>query len=143
MGVDYTGKGPLYALGDGTITQNDTASPWPGKTFIQLKLTSGPYKGRTIYYAENIQSQVRQGQTVKAGQLIGYARGTYPYTEIGWGTGSGETTSAAASGQAAAGQRAGDPGRYSTGYGMSMNALLHKLGAPAGQVDQPVQGSAG
>ena len=138
MGVDYTGKGPLYALGSGTITQVDSSSPWPGGTFIQLKLDSGPYKGRTVYYAENIQPQVRVNQKVKAGQLIGYARGSSPYTEIGWGTGSGETTSAAAAGQAAYGKaHAGDPGAYSTGYGMSFNALVRRLGGPAGTVDKP------
>ena len=129
MGVDYTGAGPLYAMGSGTIT-NVYNSGWPGGTFIGLKLDSGQYAGDIIYYAENIATSLKVGQHVSAGEQIGTARGAYPYTEIGWAAqpGTGQTM-AAASGQAST---SGDPGAKSTAYGVSMSDLIASLGGPAG-----------
>jgi len=95
MGVDYTGAGNLYAIGSGTI-KNVYNSGWPGGTFISLLLDSGPYAGRYVYYAENIAPSVSVGQHVSAGQKVGYARGSYPYIELGWATGQGGQTLAAA-----------------------------------------------
>lgn len=127
MGVDYLGKFNLYAMGSGTIT-NVYNSGWPGGTFIGLKLDSG----QTMYYAENIKpaSGLHVGQIVKAGQTIGTAVGSYPYTEIGWAdpTGKGGTMAAQA-GEAASGS---DPGAKSTAYGVSMSNLISSLGGPAG-----------
>lgn len=127
MGVDYTGKFNLYAMGSGTIT-NLYNTGWPGGTFIGLKLDTG----QIMYYAENIAvaSGLKVGQRVKAGQLVGVARGSYPYTEIGWAAppGTGQTM-AAATGQAASGS---DPGAKSTAYGVSMSDTISSLGGPAG-----------
>jgi hypothetical protein len=99
MGVDYSGKGPLYALGSGTIT-NVYNSGWPPygpkAAFIELHLDQGPYAGKYVYYAENIIPTVHVGEQVKAGQLVGTAVGTYPYIEVGWGAGKGGETLAAA-----------------------------------------------
>jgi hypothetical protein len=141
MGVDYTGTGSLYAMGGGTIL-NVTNSGWPGGKFISLKLDQ---TGQVMYYAENIISHVSIGQKVRAGDLIGTAVGTYPYVEIGWAdpTGKGGTM-AAASGQAALGQSQGDPGKYSTAYGVSMSNLISSLGGPAGQLTPGgIQGTVG
>lgn len=137
MGVDYTGIFDLYALGDGVIT-NTANSGWPGGTFIGLHLDEGRY----VYYAENIAPAVAAGQRVKAGQLVGRARGSYPFTEIGWAAppGTGETM-AAATGQSARGQSEGDPGKYSTAYGVSFSDLVKSLGGPAGITVPPVQGT--
>jgi hypothetical protein len=139
MGVDYTGVFNLYALGAGTI-RNVTNSGWPGGTFIGLELEDG--SGRFVYYAENIAPAVRVGQHVTAGQLVGRARGTSPYTEIGWAAppGTGETM-AAKTGQVARGQAAGDPGRFSTAYGVNFSNLVVSLGGPAGIVVPPIQGT--
>ena len=141
MGVDFTGTFDLYALGPGTITCTQNGG-WPGGTFICIKLDNPA--GRYIYYAENIQPLVQVGQKVTAGQKIGHAPGGSPWTEIGWaappGTGS---TMAAQAGQASLGQSQGDPGKYSTGYGVSMNNLLKSLGAPSGSFNGPQQGTAG
>lgn len=128
MGVDYTGKGTLYALGSGTIT-NVYNSGWPGGKFIGLHLDTGAY----VYYAENIIPRVSVGQHVSAGTPVATAVGSYPYTEVGWAAapGTGQTL-AAATGQAAKGQSAGDPGKYSTAYGVSMSNLIKSLGGPAG-----------
>jgi hypothetical protein len=138
MGVDYTGAGPLYAMGSGTIT-NVFNTGWPGGKFIGLHLDTGQY----MYYAENITPAVQVGQKVTAGQKIGQAVGSYPYTEIGWAAapGTGQTM-AAATGESAKGSAAGDPGKYSTGYGVSMSDLIASLGGPAGVMSSGgVQGS--
>lgn len=129
MGVDYTGSGPLYAIGSGTI-KNVYNSGWPGGTFISLLLDSGPYAGKYVYYAENIAPKVSVGQHVQAGQLVGTARGSYPYVEVGWAASpGGGTTMAAQTGEQAKG---GDPGAFSTAYGVSMSNLIQSLGGPAG-----------
>lgn len=125
MGVDYTGSFSLYALGSGTIV-NVYNSGWPGGKFIGLHLDSGQY----VYYAENINPNVVKGQRVTAGQLVGTAIDAYPNVEIGWAAppGTGETM-ASATGQA---NKVGDPGAFSTGYGVDMSNLIKSLGGPAG-----------
>jgi hypothetical protein len=114
-GVDFTGSGPLYAMGNGTITEV-IGSGWPGGIFINLKMDNG----QDIYYAENITPMVVVGEKVKAGQQIGHANGFYPYIEIGFGTGSPQT--AAASSHYSEGQV--------TSEGQEMASLLTSLGAP-------------
>lgn len=135
MGVDYTGSFPLYALGSGTIT-NVYNSGWPGGKFIGLHLDSGQY----MYYAENINPNVVKGQRVTKGQLVGTAINQYPYVEVGWAAppGTGETM-AAATGQA---NKTGDPGKFTTAYGLDMSNLIKSLGGPAGiQTPGGVRGS--
>lgn len=140
MGVDYTGVFDLYALGDGTVRSLYNAG-WPGGTFISIELDGD---GRFIFYAENIavDPAVHVGGHVRAGQRVGHARGTSPFVEIGWAAppGTGQTM-AALSGQARAGQAHGDPGRYSTAYGVNMSNLIGSLGGPRGIVVPPIQGS--
>jgi peptidase M23-like protein len=77
-GVDFAGSGNLYALSDGVIT--NVYAGWPGGVYILLKMDDGRY----VYYAENIAPAVRVNQRVKAGDKIGYARGSFPYIEVGW-----------------------------------------------------------
>lgn len=138
MGVDYSGTGPLYALGAGTITSTKN-SGWPGGTFIGLKLDGS---NQYIYYAENIIPHVTVGQHVNAGQLIGTAVGTSPFIEVGFAAPPGTGNAmAAASGQNAAGLAAGDPGAFPTGWGVAMSNLIQSLGGPAGNVHGTVQGS--
>lgn len=85
QGVDVTGRGPVYAMGAGTV-ESTYNSGWPGGGFILIKLDH-PIAGHEYYYtAENIAPTVSKGQRVKAGQTIGHARGGYPYLELGWGT---------------------------------------------------------
>jgi hypothetical protein len=78
MGVDFTGKGPIGAVGPGKITLVATNTGWPGGTFIKQKLPNG----RFVYYAEGIKPNVRVGQKVGAGQKIGTATGLG--IEAGW-----------------------------------------------------------
>jgi LysM repeat protein len=137
MGVDYGGAGPVYALGNGTITSIYN-SGWPGGGFIGLQLSDG--SGRYAYYAEDISPAVQVGQTVTAGQLIGHATGGG--IEVGWAAppGTGQTM-AAATGQDQAGLAQGDPGYYPTGYGVNFSNLIRSLGGPAGIISGPVQGT--
>jgi murein DD-endopeptidase MepM/ murein hydrolase activator NlpD len=80
-GVDFAGAGPLYAMANGVI-KGVYDSGWPGGTYILLHMDDG----KDVYYAENIAPSVKTGQRVKAGQQIGYARGSYPFIEVGWST---------------------------------------------------------
>lgn len=98
MGVDFTSKGAIPALGDGVVTRvapQGSGTGWPGAgdrghgnrgAMIVYRLTSGPHKGKFVYLAENIDPArgLRPGQRVHAGQTIAVARGAFPYLETGW-----------------------------------------------------------
>lgn len=140
MGVDFGGSGPLYALGHGVITQVyglGGGSGWPGGGWIGLKLDDG----REMYYAEDISPSVHAGQTVNAGQLIGHATGGSSGIEIGWASGQGTSTEAAALGQQKLGQSHGDPGAFPTAMGVDMAHLIHSVGGPLGIIKGAIQGT--
>ncbi len=124
MGVDYSGSGPVLAIGDGTIN-SITNSGWPGGAFIEIALTSGIYAGKFWYAAENITPTVTKGQTVKAGDQIGILHNADPNSEWGWGAGDGGTSLAASLGQAGV-----NPGHANCAAGQSANRFLVSLGAP-------------
>ena len=136
QGVDYGGRGPLYALGSGVITSVYN-SGWPGGSYIVIHLDNG----RDVSYAEDITPLVRVGERVTGGQQIGVAQGGGDGIEIGWASGSSGSSMARAAGQTAAGERVGDPGRFTTAYGQSMSNLIASLGGPGGKTYGPVQGS--
>lgn len=119
MGVDYSGTGPIYALGPGVITQTRNAG-WPGGAFIGERLTAGPLAGRYVYAAENIEPQVRVGQKVDSG------------TRIGTVTGGIETGFAAPPGTGNALGASQFSGSNPTAYGEAYSKILGALGAPAG-----------
>jgi murein DD-endopeptidase MepM/ murein hydrolase activator NlpD len=129
-GVDFAGSGDLYAMGDGTI-KSVTNSGWPGGVYITLAMDDG----KNVYYAENIAPNVSVGQKVKAGQKIGYARGTYPFVEIGWS--SPTPGNALASGHYSEGQ--------ATAEGKDFAALLNTFGLkiPGASGSSTMGGSAG
>ena len=126
MGVDYSGNGPLRAVGAGTIVWNG-GNGWPGLGgYIALKLSHGPLAGKVVYYAEDVVSSVSIGQHVSAGQVIGQLRTQGAGMEIGWAS-PGNPGNTAAS---AAGQYHVDG--TTTAYGANFSRFLHALGAPAG-----------
>lgn len=86
QGVDYSGAGPVYAVGSGTILSIQNAG-WPGGAFIALALTN-PVDAthKIVYYAEDINPSVVVGQKVTAGQALGQATGGSNGIEIGWGS---------------------------------------------------------
>lgn len=84
QGVDYSGAGPVYALGPGRVTVATTHSGWPGGGALAYTLTAGPRAGWSVYFAENIRPTVYPGQTVDSGTVIAHMFDSYPYTESGW-----------------------------------------------------------
>lgn len=122
MGVDYSGTGPVYALGTGVIVNTHNAG-WPAGNFIAEHLTAGPDKGKYVYVAEDINPAVRVGQKV------------HSYTKIGdmFAGGSGiETGWAAPPGSGAALGASQFTGNNATAYGANYSDLLASLGAPPG-----------
>lgn len=137
MGVDFGGKGPLYALGHGTVVQVyplGGGSGWPGGGYVGIRLDDG----REIYYAEDLQPLVHKGQTVTPGQHIANATGGSSGIEVGWASGQGTSTEAAALGQQ---NQHGDPGAFATAMGADMANLIHSLGGPMGKISGTVRGS--
>lgn len=137
MGVDYLGRpgDPIVAIGPGVITESDLS--WSGAagvspgTFIAERITAGPAKGETFYYAEDIVSHVHVGQHVRAGERIANFVGG-GQSEFGWAAPSGGgLTMAAKYHQIPA---SGDPGANPTAFGESASEFLHSTGAPAGLV---------
>src|SRR5581483_6509707 len=41
QGVDYSGTGPVYALGDGVVETSTNSGGWPAGHFIAYRLTNG------------------------------------------------------------------------------------------------------
>jgi murein DD-endopeptidase MepM/ murein hydrolase activator NlpD len=70
QGVDFTGAGPILAIGDARILA--TGAPgWPEGGGVLYKLLDGPEAGKTIFVYEGVQAAVQPGQRVSAGQQIG------------------------------------------------------------------------
>ncbi|MFI5027962.1 MAG: lytic murein transglycosylase [Solirubrobacterales bacterium] len=69
QGVDFTGSGPIVAIGDALVLQ--TGAPgWPEGGGVLYELLSGPLKGSVIYVFEGADATVQPGQHVQAGQQI-------------------------------------------------------------------------
>jgi murein DD-endopeptidase MepM/ murein hydrolase activator NlpD len=131
QGVDYGGSGTLGAIGDGTVTYAATGGTgWPG-AFIEFRLTDGPDAGKYVYYAESVSpaAGLHVGQTVRAGQPIAQINGQI---EIGWGSGIGTETLAAALGQWSSGS---DASNFASPAGIDFSALIAQLGGPPGKVE--------
>jgi len=70
QGVDFTGTGPIMAVGDAEILQ--TGAPgWPEGGGVLYRLTSGSRAGQVIFVNEGIQATVHAGRHVSAGEQIG------------------------------------------------------------------------
>jgi len=142
MGVDYSGSGPILALGWARIVLasdhlagpescwGKTCVPPPGD-WVMYRLLDGPFAGKYIYIVENITITVHTGQTVTAGQPIAILHDASPNLEIGWAAGRAAYTLAAARGHQCA---CSDPGDWSSIEGRNFNALLTWLGAPSGYI---------
>jgi hypothetical protein len=142
MGVDYSGSGPILAIGRARIVlaSNRLAGPescW-GKTCVPLpgdwvmyRLLDGPFAGKYVYIVENLTIIVHTGQIVAAGQPLAILHDASPNLEIGWAAGHGLYTLAAARRDQCA---CSDPGGWSSIEGRNFNALLTWLGAPSGYI---------
>ena len=134
QGVDYSGYGPIYAIGDGVVLST-VNSGWPGGTFIAYQLSEGPAGGLVVYAAEDIFPLVAVGQSVTAGTVLGTVYEGPTGIETGWANQSGDGTSMAID----AGQFSG---ANSTAFGANFSQLLTSLGAPPGvPQNDPATGS--
>jgi hypothetical protein len=128
QGVDWSGRGPVYAVAAGKITRVTAYDSGWGGSFTILKLDNPPSRDRQyVYYAEGINPTVHVGEHVRAGQIIGRATGASTGIEIGWAaSGTAGFTQAHAHNQEAKGS---DPGARATGYGRN---FLQWIGAQHG-----------
>ena len=134
QGVDYSGFGPITAVGDAQI-ESTSNSGWPGGTFICYKLLDGPAAGLAMYAAEDIEPLVSVGQQVSAGQTIGNMYEGPDGIETGWADPSCDgVTMARDYGQFS--------GSNSTAFGANYSQMLQWLGAPPGVMqNEPATGS--
>jgi hypothetical protein len=140
MGVDYSGSGPILAIGRAKVVLasarlagpescwGKTCVPPPGDMIV-YRLLDGRFAGKYVYVVENITIAVHAGQTVSAGEKIATLHPASPNLEMGWASGRGAQTLAAAFGHQCACR---DPGGWSSIEGRNFNALLVWLGAPGG-----------
>jgi hypothetical protein len=69
QGVDFTGTGPIAAVGDAEILT--TGAPgWPEGGGVLYKLLSGERAGQIIFVYEGVEATVHAGQHVAAGDQI-------------------------------------------------------------------------
>jgi hypothetical protein len=123
QGVDFGGAGPVYALGDGIITNAMTGNAgWPGGGWITYRLTDGPDTGLTVYLAEDVTPTVQAGQTVTSSTVIANMFSGGHGIETGWATSAGSTAESQ--------PRAGG-GPLPTIVGLNFAAVLEGLGVPA------------
>jgi hypothetical protein len=99
------------------------------RDIIVYRLSDGPFAGKYVYVVENITIGVRAGQTVRAGERIATLHLGSPNLEIGWASGHGAETLAAARGHKCSCR---DPGGWSSIEGRNFDELLVWLGAPSG-----------
>jgi len=129
QGIDYSGTGPIHALGPGVIEQTTNAGWQPGGAFVAERLTAGPNAGQYVYFAEDINPTVKVGQRVDASTVIGYFAPPGGVIEAGWAAPPPNLGQALAytQGQASPGP---DPGANPTPLGQDFAGLLGSLGAP-------------
>jgi hypothetical protein len=124
-GTDFTGSGPVYAVGDGTVL-GTTNSGWPGGTFIAYQLTgNGAAKGDYVYMAENCNNiQVHVGETVHSTTVLCTMVDSSPYIETGWADGTAIGAAAAKSVY----DELPSGASYATAYGQNFTEFLDSLG---------------
>ena len=129
QGVDFTGSGPVYALGDGVVTnaQDGYATGWPGGGWITYRLTNGPDAGLVVYLAEDVTPAVRAGQHVTPSTVIGNMFNGGDGIETGWA----QPTGLSAESQLPVAGGIGGYGPFPTDVGLNFEELLQSLGVPA------------
>lgn len=128
QGVDFSGTGPVYALGDAVVTNaTGTSGGWPGGGWITYLLTDGPDAGLTVFVAEDITPAVQVGQRVSPSTVIGNMFDGGDGIEIGWA----QPTGLSAESQLPEAGGIGGAGPFPTRVGVSFDELLQSLGVPA------------
>ena len=140
MGVDYSGSGPILAIGNAKVifARANVSGPegcWgrtcapPGSGMVVYRLLDGPFAGKFVYAVENITVSVKAGQMVRAGEGIAILHEGSPNLEIGWAAGRGAETLAVQDRHQCT---CVDPGGWSSIEGRNFDQLLVWLGAPSG-----------
>lgn len=128
MGVDFGGSGPIYAIGDGVITNaTGNSSGWPGGGWITYRLTDGPGAGLMVYVAEDVTPDVQVGQAVTSSTVIATMFNGSAGIETGWAMPDG--SSAESQLPEAGGISGGGP--FPTEIGLNFEDLLVALGVSA------------
>jgi len=127
QGVDFSGSGPVYALGDGVVTNATAYNPgWEGG-WITYQLTNGPDAGLMVYVAEDVTPTVQVGEQVTPLTVVGDMFEGDEGIETGWAQPTGVTAESqlpVAGGIAASGP-------FPTMIGLNFEELLQSLGVPA------------
>ena len=132
QGVDFSGFGPIYAIGNGVVLST-VGSGWPGGTFIAYRLTDGPARGLVVYAAEDIEPSVQVGATVTSSTVVGHMYAGPDGIETGWADGAALPNTMA--------RRYGQfNGSNSTAFGYNFSRFLQTVGAPAGIPKSPPTG---
>ena len=132
MGTDYgVGKDShVYSIGEGVVVSYLVKSSWPGAggasgtgSYIAIRLTNGPAKGKLFYDAEHItlNPKLKLGSKVTSDTVIATHHPGFANCEMGWANPS----------------IPGDPLAFScynegqlTGAGENFDNLMRALGAP-------------
>jgi hypothetical protein len=128
QGVDFSGSGPVYALGNAVIIDAGPNGGWPGGGWITYQLTDGPDAGLVVYVAEDVTSTVVTGQHVSPSTVIGEMFEGGDGIETGWAQ-SGANAESESQAPEAGGIGGGGP--FPTLVGASFDKLLQSLGVPA------------
>jgi hypothetical protein len=126
MGVDFSGTGPVYALGDGIVTSAQSYNAGWGGGWITYQLTDGPAAGLMVYVAEDITPAVQVGERVSASTVVGTMFEGGDGIETGWAQRSGVS----AESQLPEAGGIGGGGPFPTLIGLNFDELLQTLGVP-------------
>lgn len=127
-GVDFSGTGPVFAIGAGVVTQaQGNNGGWPGGGWITYELTDGPAVGEVVYVAENVTPAVQVGQKVTPQTVIGHMYEGGDGIETGWAM----LDSASSESELPEAGGIGGAGPFPTAVGINFDALLQALGVPA------------
>jgi hypothetical protein len=137
QGVDFSGSGPVYALGDGVVIASDAEnSGWDGG-WITYQLSNGPDAGLVVYLAEDVTPTVQVGQQVTPSTVIGDMYEGGDGIETGWAQPNGQN----AESQLTVAGAIGGAGPFPTMIGLNFDKLLQSLGVPpAPNATQPASG---
>jgi hypothetical protein len=127
QGVDFSGAGPVYALGNGVVVSAIAYDAgWEGG-WVTYQLTSGADEGLVVYVAEDIRPTVQVGQQVTSSTVVGNMYEGGGGIETGWAQPSGGNAESQLS--VAGGINGGGP--FPTMVGLNFDELLISLGVPA------------
>jgi hypothetical protein len=124
QGVDFSGSGPVFALGDGVVLSASADYPgWEGG-WVTYQLSDGPEAGLVVYTAEDVTPTVQVGEHVTPYTVIGNMYEGGGGIETGWAQASGLN----AESQMLEAGGIGGGGPFPTTIGLNFDELLISLG---------------